>query len=363
MDALSLVRIVGALDPHVHLRGMEWAHKGDFATETAAALAGGYTAVLDMPNTPPSTTDRQGLERKLEDLGRNARCDYGVWLGAHPSGVRPPAELARLSRRVCGIKLYCGHTTGGLTIGPSEIERQVAAWPGPGVLAAHAEGESVSLFLAALARYRKRGHLCHIDTARAVAEVADHKSRGTRVTAGVCPHHLLFCDRDLPALGPGGVMKPPLGSPFDRDALWEGIRQGVIDVVESDHAPHTWDEKLGIPTPFGVPGLETTIPLLFTAVKEGRIAADRAVELVSVAPRRIFGLDPRPAGTYTLVDAAARWTITSESLYTSCGWTPFSGMEVSGMIRRVVIRNTVVFEDGEVLAPKGFGSNLYDNLR
>ena len=244
---MSLVRIVGALDPHVHLRGMEWAHKGDFATETAAALAGGYTAVLDMPNTPPPTTDSQGLERKLEDLGRNARCDYGVWLGAHPSGVRPPAELARLSRRVCGIKLYCGHTTGGLTIGPSQMDRQVASWPGPGVLAAHAEGESVSVFLAALARYGKRGHLCHIDTARAVSEVAEHKRRGTKVTAGVCPHHLVFCDRDLPALGPRGMMKPPLGTRSDREALWEGLRQGVIDVVESDHAPHTWDEKLGHP--------------------------------------------------------------------------------------------------------------------
>ncbi len=359
---MSLVRIVGALDPHVHLRGMEWAHKGDFATETAAALAGGYTAILDMPNTPPPTTDGQGLDRKLDDLGENARCDYGVWLGAHPLGVRPSAELARLSRRVCGIKLYCGHTTGGLTITASQMERQVAAWPGPGVLAAHAEGEVVGEFLDSLARHGKRGHLCHIDTARAVSEVAEHKSRGTKVTAGVCPHHLFFTDRDLSSLGPKGVMKPPLGAPSDQKALWEGLRRGVIDVVESDHAPHTWDEKLGLPTPFGVPGLETTIPLLFTAVREGRITADRAVELISVAPRHIFGLDPHPAGTYTLVDTGARRVISSDSLYTSCGWTPFSGMEVWGVIRRVVIRGTVAFEDGEVLAPKGFGSNLYANI-
>ncbi len=359
---MSLVRIVGTLDPHVHLRGMEWAHKGDFATETAAALAGGYTAVLDMPNTPPSTTDRHGLARKLDDLEKNARCDYGVWLGAHPSGVRSSGELARLSQQVCGIKLYCGHTTGGLTITPSQMERQVASWPGPGVLAAHAEGEMVGTFLASLARHRKRGHLCHIDTAGAVAEVAEHKSRGTKVTAGVCPHHLFFTDRDLPSLGPNGVMKPPLGTPSDQEALWNGIRRGVIDVVESDHAPHTWDEKLGLPTPSGVPGVETTIPLLFTAVREGRLTAERAIELVSVNPRRIFGLSPSPAETYTLVDTQSRWTITSESLYTSCGWTPFSGMEVWGVIRRVVIRGAVAFEDGEVLAPKGFGSNLYANI-
>ncbi len=359
---MSLVRIVGAIDPHVHLRGMEWAHKGDFATETAAALAGGYTAVLDMPNAPPPTTDRSGLERKLADLAENAHCDYGVWLGAHPSGVRSDAELALLSRGVCGIKLYCGHTTGGLTITPSQMDHQVASWPGPGVLAAHAEGEMVGRFLASLARHGKRGHLCHIDTARAVSEVAEHKGRGTQITAGVCPHHLFFTDGDLSELGPKGVMKPPLGTPSDREALWEGIRQGVIDVVESDHAPHTWEEKLGDPTPFGVPGLETTIPVLFTAVREGRLSMQRAVELVSVAPRRIFGLDPDPAETYTLVDTDAHRIVTSDGLYTSCGWTPFSGMQVRAVVRRVVIRGRVVFEDGEVLAPKGFGSNLYANI-
>lgn len=356
---MSLVRIVGALDPHVHLRGMEWAHKGDFETETAAALAGGYTAVLDMPNTPPTTTDRPGLEKKLFELGRSARCDYGAWMGAHPSAVVTPQQMRGLAPRVCGIKLYCGHTTGGLTISASQMDRQVASWPGPGVVAAHAEGDMVPRFLESLARHRKRGHLCHIDTARAVSEVADHKRRGTLVTAGVCPHHLFLTERDHAELGPRGVMKPPLGSPADRDALWAGIADGVIDVVESDHAPHTWDEKLSSPIPFGVPGLETTIPLLITAVREGRLTLDRAVELVSVAPRRIFGLNVDPAETYTLVDTEARRVIRSEDLYTFCGWTPFSGMEVWGLVRRVVIRGRLVFEDGEVLAPPGFGSNLY----
>ena len=354
-----MVRIVGALDPHVHLRGMEWAHKGDFDTETSAALAGGYTAVLDMPNTPPPTTDRPGLERKLSELARSARCDYGAWLGAHPSGVIAQSELRHLSSRVCGIKLYCGHTTGGLTISASQMDRQVASWPGPGVVAAHAEGEMVGRFLESLARHKKRGHLCHIDTARAVAEVTEHKRRGTQVTAGVCPHHLFLTEGDLSALGPRAMMKPALGTAKDRDALWAGIRDKVIEVVESDHAPHTWDEKLGSPTPFGVPGLETTIPLLFTAVREGRLTRERAVELVSVAPRRIFGLPPRAVDTHTMLDTGARRVIGADDLYTLCGWTPFSGMEVWGVVRRVVIRGRVVFEDGEVLAPPGFGVNLY----
>lgn len=358
---MSLVRIVGPVDPHVHLRGMDWAHKGDFATETAAALAGGYTAVLDMPNTPPSTTDRAGLERKLSELQQGARCDYGAWLGAHPSGVRPREELLRLAPRVCGMKLYGGHTTGGLTITPEQMDRQVASWPGPGVLGAHAEGPVVGSFLESLARWGKRGHLCHIDTARAVSEVAEHQRRGTKVTAGVCPHHLFFTDGDLSHLGPRGVMRPPVGSSEDRDALWRGIEQGVIAVVESDHAPHTWEEKQQDPTPFGVPGLETTIPLLFTAVREGRLSVERVVQLVSTGPREIFGLDPDPPDTYTLVDTGARRVVGSEDLYTLCGWTPFSGMEVWGVIRKVVIRGRVVFEDGRVLAPPGSGSNLYAN--
>ncbi len=356
---MSLVRLVGTLDPHVHLRGMEWAHKGDFATETAAAVAGGYTAVLDMPNTPPSTTDGPGLARKLSELARNARCDYGVWLGAHPTRQLSAPELARLAPGVCGIKLYCGHTTGGLTITASQMDQQVASWPGPGVLAAHAEGDMVGKFLRSLRRHGKRGHLCHVDTARAVAEVARHKRWGTAVTAGVTPHHLFLTDQDLSLLGPRGVMKPALGTSADRDALWEGLRNGVIDVVESDHAPHTGEEKDGAPTPFGVPGLETTIPLLFTAVGEERLSVERAADLVSSEPRRIFGLDPHPPGTYTLVDTGARRTIGSDDLYTLCGWTPFSGMEVRSVIRKVVIGGRVVFEDGEVLAPPGSGSNLY----
>ena len=356
---MSLVRIVGAIDPHVHLRGMDWSHKGDFSTETAAALAGGYTAVLDMPNTPPPTTDHSGLVTKLSDMAKGARCDYGVWLGAHPAGELPAGELSRLAQGVCGIKLYCGHTTGGLTITPSQMDRQVALWPGPGVLAAHAEGDMVERFLMSLQRHRKRGHLCHIDTARAVAEVTRYKRRGVAVTAGVTPHHLFLTDQDLVGLGPRGVMKPELGSTSDRDALWAGIRDGVIDVVESDHAPHTWEEKLGSPTPFGVPGLETTVPLLFTAVREGRLGLEQVQELVSHAPRRIFGLDPRPPHTYTLVDTGSRRTISSDDLHTKCGWTPFSGMQVWGAVRKVVIRGKVVFEEGEVLAPPGFGSNLY----
>ncbi len=358
---MSLVRIAGAVDPHVHLRGMQWAHKGDFATETAAALAGGYTAVLDMPNTPPATTDAAGLQFKAARLAEDARCDYGMWLGAHPSGVLAGAELARLAPRVCGIKLYCGDTTGGLTISASQMERSVASWPGPGVVAAHAEGEMVGKFLDALARHRKRGHLCHTDTAAAVAEVARHKSRGTQVTAGVCPHHLFLTEEDLPELGPRAVMKPPLGTSSDREALWEGLRTGVIDLVESDHAPHTREEKSDRPVPFGVPGLETTIPLIFTAVREGRLTTERAVEVVSAAPRRIFGLPPEPEDTYTLVDPRARRTIDPRNLYTFCGWSPFSGMEVWGVVTKVVIRGQVAFEDGTVMAPRGFGIDVYAN--
>ncbi len=356
---MSLIRLVGTLDPHVHLRGMEWAHKGDFATETAAALAGGYTAVLDMPNTPPSTTDRPGLDRKLSEMARSARCDYGVWLGAHPTKQLSPPELARLAGEVCGMKLYCGHTTGGLTITARQMDQQVAMWPGPGVLAAHAEGDMVGKFLRSLRRHGKRGHLCHIDTARAVEEVAWHKRRGTAVTAGVTPHHLFLTEQDVSVLGPRGVMKPVLGTSADRDALWKALRDGVIDVVESDHAPHTREEKRDSPTPFGVPGLETTIPLLFTAVREGRLSAERATELVTSEPWRIFGLDPHPPGTYALVDTGVRRTIGSDDLYTLCGWTPFSGMEVRSVIRKVVIGGRVAFEDGEVLAPPGSGTNLY----
>ncbi len=356
---LRMLRIQGALDPHVHLRGMEWSNKGTFASETAAALAGGFTAVLDMPNTPPATLGEAALTHKLGELGAQARCDYGAWLGADPRGLPPDDEMRRASRRVCGLKLYCGHTTGGLEIDRELMERYVRAWPGPGTLGLHDEDVMIGEFLDALGRWGKRGHVCHIHSAYSVRHLREAKEAGVQVTAGVTPHHLFLTKEDLPVLGPKAVMKPLLGSAADRDALWEALLEGLIDMVETDHAPHAWEEKQQPNPAFGATGLETCIPLLCTAAAAGRLPLEKIPEWVSEAPRRVFGLPAPSPDTYTLVDLEARWTLDADDLVTACGWSPFEGMELQGRVHKVVLRGRTAFEGGQVLAEPGWGANLY----
>ncbi|GAB4440697.1 MAG: dihydroorotase [Anaerolineae bacterium] len=347
----------GPFDPHVHLRGMDWAHKGTFASETAAALAGGYWAVLDMPNTPPTTTDPAALAAKLDALGRDAVCDWGVYFGA--SQDDNTAAYPQITGPVCGLKIINNATTGSLLIRDQAMRaRHYAAWPGRKPIAVHAEAETVADILALVRQYRKPTHFCHISLADEIRLLRAAKEDGLPVTVGVTPHHLFLTQDDVGALGALGYMKPELSTKADQQALWDGIARGVVDVVESDHAPHTREEKASARPPGGVPGLETTLPLLCTAVREGRLTVERLVELVALRPQAIFGVRPDHA-TYTVVDLDAAGTIMGANLHTLCGWTPFEGMRVTGKVREVWIRGRKVYDGERVLAAPGSGVNLY----
>lgn len=354
---MGVIRIDGMIDPHVHLRGLEWKHKGTFASETAAALAGGYTAVLDMPNTPPSTTHRVELDMKLAEIGTNALCDWGVYIGAATD--QNWREYDQISSDVCGLKMFNNATTGNLLIADQAVrEEHYRAWPSHKIIAVHAEGETVAAILALVRRYRKRTHFLHISTAEEIAYLTAAKEDGLPVTIGVCPHHLWLTEEDLSSLGTLGLMKPELKTKADRDALWKALQAGIVDVIESDHAPHTLEEKQGEKPVYGVPGLETTLPLLLTAVHEGRLTLEQVRALVAENPRRIFGLPPR-SETYTLIEADAHYVIENARLHTQCGWSPFAGMTVYGKVRAVYLRGQQVYDGERVLAQPGYGQNLY----
>lgn len=349
--------IPGMLDPHVHLRGLAWAHKGTFASETAAALAGGYWAVLDMPNTEPSTITRPALDSKLAAIGAQAVSDWGVYFGG--SQDDNTGEYAAVASDVCGLKLYNNATTGTLLIADQAMRaRHYAAWTAAKPIAVHAEGETVREVLALVRQYGRPTHFCHISTAQEIAYLTAAKQDGLPVTVGVTPHHLWLTENDLGTLGSFGLMKPELKTQADQDALWRAIASGVVDVVESDHAPHTLAEKQSDSPPFGVPGLETTLPLLLTAVGEGRLTVERVIELVAANPRRIFGLDCPPE-TYTQIDLDAQYEIRNDNLHTLCGWTPFAGWRVTGRVTGVWIRGRQVFDGERVLVSAGSGRNLY----
>jgi carbamoyl-phosphate synthase/aspartate carbamoyltransferase/dihydroorotase len=352
-----IVRIPGMLDPHTHLRGLEWAHKATFASETAAALAGGYWAVFDMPNTPPTTTDPAALALKRAEIGAQAVCDWGVYFGA--SAADNTAAYAAAAPQVCGLKIYNNATTGTLLIDDQrQRDGHYAAWPAGKVIAVHAEGHTVEDVLALVRKYRKPTHFCHISTADELRALAAAKADGLPVSIGVCPHHLYLTHDDLAVLGPLALMKPELKTRADRDALWEGLRSGLVDIVESDHAPHTLAEKFSGQPVYGVPGLETTLPLLLLAVSEGRLSIERVTELVAEAPRRVFGV-ACPPNTYTEIDTDAPRTITRADLRTLCRWSPFEGMRVPGRVRRVVIRGSVAFDGEAVTAAPGSGQTIH----
>jgi dihydroorotase-like cyclic amidohydrolase len=351
------IKIPAMLDPHVHLRGMDWSHKGTFHSETAAALAGGYWAVLDMPNTFPSTVDPPALARKLADFSAQAVCDWGVYFGAAADGNQRCYDA--VAAQVCGLKIYNNQTTGVLLIDDQAIRAaHYAAWPAGRIIAVHAEGETVRDILALVRQYGKHTHFCHISTAEEIGYLAAAKQEGLPISIGVCPHHLYLTHDDLRVLGPLGLMKPELKTKADQQALWEALQAGLVDVVESDHAPHTLDEKISGQPVYGVPGLETTLPLLLLAVAEGRLTLEQVIDLVASSPRRIWGL-PCPPDTYAVVDTSASYTIERGRLHTLCGWSPFEGMRVYGKVRSVIIRGQQVFDGERVTAAPGSGRNLY----
>ncbi len=351
--------IPAPVDPHVHLRGMEWSHKGTFTSETAAALAGGYAAVLDMPNTPPSTTSPEALNIKLKAIAREAVSDWGVYYGAGP--VADADIYAYIASDICGMKMYCNATTGDLLIEDDAMrEAHFAAWRRSGNLqpiAVHAEGETVARILTLTRKYGVHTHFCHISTTEEIGYLRQARADGLPVSIGVTPHHLYLTEDDVPQLGAFGLMKPSLKTRRDQDVLWEAVSSGLVDVIESDHAPHTRAEKDSDRIYYGVPGLETTIPLLCLALHEGRIDQHQLVELVAANPRRIFHIE-HDIDTYTSIDLDATHEIRNENLFTACGWSPFNGMKVRGKVTGVWIRGTSVFDGEQILAHAGFGRNI-----
>jgi carbamoyl-phosphate synthase/aspartate carbamoyltransferase/dihydroorotase len=355
---VTLLRVPAPVDPHVHLRDLDWSHKATVERETAAALAGGYWAVLDMPNTPPTTTTRARLAAKSERFATTARCDFGLYLGAdqHADGAVYTAAV----ERAVGLKMYCDQTTGDLLVAEEAGRRRhLAAWQAATdkPVAVHAEGATVAALLALVREMRVRVHFCHISSADEIAMLRAAKRDGLPVSVGVTPHHLYLTATDGARLGNYGLVKPALKTAADQEALWDGIRDGTVDIVESDHAPHTRAEKESASPPFGLPGLETTLPLLLLAVREGRLTEERLIELVSVGPRRIFGLQA-PTETDTSLDSDASWVVEDAALLTSPGWSPFHGMRVWGRVREVRIRGVVAFDGERVLAAPGSGRDL-----
>jgi len=355
---MATVRLPGLIDVHVHLREPGGEAKEDLDSGTAAALAGGVTMVLDMPNTRPPVTGAGGLETKRRAAALKARCDVGFYLGATTDNA---AEAALLAGQAVGLKIYLDATYGPLRlVDPAAPPGQSLAalmahfqtWPAERPIAVHAEGLSAAMAIGLARCYGRRLHVCHVSLAAELALIRAAKAAGMAVTCEVAPHHLFLTEADARRLGPYGAMRPPLATEADVAALWANL--DAVDCLATDHAPHTRAEKDGPSPPPGVPGLETMLPLLLTAVSDGRLSLERLVELTHEAPRRIFRLPAQP-DTWVEVDPGAAYTLGDEPQHTRCGWTPFAGMPVRGRVHRVVLRGQTAFEEGRVLSAPGTG--------
>lgn len=375
---MSTIRLPGLVDAHVHLREPGYEYKEDFATGTMAALAGGVTTVLDMPNTNPPTSTPERLADKARRAAAQAVCDVGLFVGA--TNTEADAYIP-VAPQACGLKIYVSDTFGSLRIDTLALmHRLFRTWAekaaqvgyrmngasqGLGPITVHAEELMLPVCLAFSHLYAVPLHIAHVSRRSEIELIRAAKARGIAVTCEATPHHLFLSTDDLPRLGARGDMRPRLATPDDVAALWENLE--FVDIFATDHAPHTLAEKgIGVSEapaapPPGVPGLETMLPLLLTAAHDGRLTLDDIVTRCADNPRRIYGLPEQPE-TWIEVDVDAAYELTNADLKTKVGWTPFAGQRVYGRIERVVLRGEIVYARGEVLAAPGSGKVLFQGL-
>lgn len=349
------MRLPGLIDPHVHMREPGATHKEDWESGTAAALAGGITAVLAMPNTQPPVTDSSSLELALDAARSKARCDYAQYVGAGPDNAGSLAELAPQS---AGLKMYLDQTYGQLRLDDMTLwMAHFEHWPASLPIVAHAESRTLAAVLFMASLYNRPIHLAHVSRKEEILLIRQAKEKGLPVTCEVAPHHLFLTAQDIDSLpGAGlGEVRPRLASVEDREALWDNLE--VIDCFASDHAPHTLVEKYSPNPPPGFPGLETSLPLLLTAVHGGRLSIEDLVARMYTNPRRIFSLPEQPE-TWIEIDPDHNWQIKASRTFTRCGWTPFEGWQVRGLLQRVILRGRTAYENGQVLALPGSGCHI-----
>ena len=392
IDAKGLHILPGVIDTQVHFREPGLEHKEDLETGSRAAVLGGVTAVFEMPNTRPPTTSAEALADKVARARGRMLCDFAFYVGATRDNIEALAGLERLEG-AAGVKVFAGSSTGDLLVDDeesleriltrirrrsayhSEDEVRLKARMGlrrEGDPSSHPEWRDAEAALISTKRLvrlaetlKKRVHILHVSTADEMAFLAGHKDWAS---VEVTPHHLTLvapdCYREL---GSYAQMNPPVRDEAHRRAIWEALANGVVDVLGSDHAPHTREEKEhAYPASHsGMTGVQTLVPVMLDHVNAGRLSLERFVDLTSAGPQRLFGIrgKGRIAVGYdadlTVVDLKRKETITNDWIASRCGWTPYHGRKVTGWPVGTFVRGRKVMWQGELPeeahgAPVGF---------
>jgi len=386
VDATHLVVMPGVIDTQVHFREPGLEHKEDLATGTLAALAGGVTGILEMPNTNPTTTDAATLQDKLDRANGRAWCHYGFFVGATTENVDRLAEYENLPGSP-GIKIFMGSSTGPLLVGDDEHLRRVLL-SGRKRCPIHAEDEprnkerkslisdhpharehpflrdaesarlATQRILALSEETGRPVHILHVSTTIEPPMIAEAKRRGLGTTAEVTPQHLWFAGPDCyDRLGTLAQMNPPIRSEEDRAGLWEALRAGIFDVFGSDHAPHTLEEKAQPypQSPSGMPGVQTLLPVLLTFVAQGRLDFQTLVKMACERPADLYGMTGKGQlavgydADITIVDPAKSYVFERSMVKSKCGWSPYEGETLTGSIEAVVLNGKVAMRGGETV--------------
>ncbi len=352
IDAKGRLVIPGLIDPHVHMREPGAQYKEDFETGSKAAIAGGFTTVLDMPNNnPPTTTYTRLMEKKR--LAEKALCNVGFHFGATDDNQREVRKVNPSS-----MKMYLSKTTGELLLRrPRTLEKHFSNIFPSTVLVFHANStgpeeqaivetmENIDRIGGLSQKYKRKIHIAH---ASCGAEVKLSKSYGASVE--VAPHHLLMNSADAKRLGCKGSVYPELRSEELRQSLWDSF--DLIDCMATDHAPHTLEDKQE--GAHGFPGLETALGLMLDAWNHKLINIEKVVEMMTSKPADIFNLQKVGRikkgffGDITIIDPKKEWIVKEEELYTKCGWSPWDGKKLKGKVETVIIRGKQIYEDGKV---------------
>ena len=383
-DATGLLAMPGVIDTQVHFRepGLEW--KEDLETGSQAAVMGGVVAVFEMPNTNPTTTNAEAFADKLARAHHRMHCDHAFYVGGTHENVHELGELERI-KGCCGVKVFMGASTGTLLIADDEGVAKVLAnvnrratfhsedeyrlaerrplarendWTSHDFVRDAQSAIQSTHRLVRLAREAgKRIHVLHVTTKEEIEFLSENKDIAT---VEITPQHLtLVAPEAYERLKGLAQMNPPIRDQYHVDGLWHGITGGIADVLGSDHAPHTLEEKAKAypQSPSGMPGVQTLLPVMLTHVANSRLSLERLGDLTSAGAQRVFGVAGKGRmaegfdGDVTLVDLNHKRVLRHADMRTRSGWTPFDGMEVTGWPKATIVRGKVVMRDDEIIRP------------
>lgn len=394
IDAAGRLLMPGVIDDQVHFREPGVTHKADIATESRAALAGGITSWMEMPNTNPQTVTLEALEAKFQLAGDRAWGNHAFYLGATNDNLD---QIRRLDpNQTCGIKVFMGASTGNMLVDdPATLEQlfrdaptlivthcedtptilanearyreqygeQIPMRLHPSIRSEEACWKSSSLAVELARRHGTRLHVLHLTTARELALFSPGPLAGKPITAEVCVHHLFFDESDYEAKGAQIKCNPAIKTRADRDALRRALADDVLDLVATDHAPHTWEEKQQpsyFKAPAGLPLVQHALPMMLELVRDGVLGLEQAVAKMSHAPAEMFAIVDRGFlregywADLVLVDLDDLYEVTRDSLLYKCGWSPLEGDTLHARVRQTFVNGELKYDDGEFLGgPNG----------